>query len=84
MIKTVRSVFGCSAQNKLKGEIKMAYMYDYITEMNQRNLLYHGVIGAIQMLFDDIFKTKKNAFIEEEINEYNEALQEILGQITRR
>ena len=62
----------------------MAHLADYITEMNQRNLLYYGVIGAIQMLFDDIFKTKKHAFIEEEINEYNEALQEILGQITRR
>ena len=54
---------------KMKGEFKMAYVGDYITEMNQRNLLYHGVIGAIQMLFDDIFKTKKKAFIDEEIEE---------------
>jgi hypothetical protein len=69
---------------KMKGEFKMAYVGDYITEMNQRNLLYHGVIGAIQMLFDDIVKTKKHAFIEEEINEYNEALQEILSQIDKR
>jgi hypothetical protein len=77
-------VLRCSAQKKLKGDFKMAYVGDYITEMNQKNLLYHGVIGAIQMLFDDIFKTKKHAFIEEEIYEYNEALQEILGQIARR
>ena len=69
---------------KLKGEFKMAYVGDFITEMNQRNLLYHGVIGAIQMLFDDIFKTKKHVFIEEEINEYNEALHEILEQIDKR
>jgi hypothetical protein len=82
MIKTVRSA-SVLRTNKLNGEIKMAYVGDYITEMNQRNLLYHGVIGAIQMLFDDIFKTKKHAFIEEEINEYNEALHEILEQIAK-
>jgi hypothetical protein len=66
---------------KMKREFKMAYVGDYITEMNQRNLIYHGVIGAIQMLFDDIFKTKRHVFIEEEINEYNEALQEILANL---
>ena len=56
----------------------MAYVCDYIVETNRRNLQYHGAVGAVKMLFDDIFKTKKKAFIEEEIEEYYEALKEIL------
>ena len=58
----------------------MAYVSDYIVETNRRNLQYHGAVGAIKMLLDDIFKTKKHAFIEEEIEEYREALQEIIDE----
>ena len=56
----------------------MAYMCDYIIEMNQRNIRNYGAFGALERLFDDIFKTKKEAFIEPEIEEYHQALQAIL------
>ena len=58
----------------------MAYMCDYIIEMNQKNIRNYGATGEIKMLLEDIFKTKKHAFNEEEIEEYREALQEIIDE----
>ena len=61
----------------------MAHMCDYIIEMNQRNIRKYGAYGALERLLDDIFKTKKEAFIEPEIEEYHQALQEILDVLGR-
>ena len=59
----------------------MAYMCDYIIEMNQKNIRHYGAFGAVRMLFDDIFKTKKAAFIEPEIEEYLSGVAGNFGRI---